>query len=120
MDLNLNTAFFDPMYGGDPVFYQHLFWFFGHPEVYILILPAFGLITHTLSQTSSTQTTSTQVFGNHSMILAMSGIAILGSFVWSHHMYTSSMETDTRAYYTTTTMTIAIPTGTKIFNWTTS
>merc|ERR1711868_272787 len=90
-DLHSNTLFFDPVFGGDPVLYQHLFWFFGHPEVYI--------------------------FGNQSMIYAMSCISLLGSVVWGHHMYTVGLETDTRAYFTGVTILISLPTGTKIFNW---
>ena len=111
-DLHYNTVFFDSLFGGDPVFYQHLFWFFGHPEVHILILPAFGLISMNLSELSQCM-----LFGNQSMILAMSCISSLGSFVWSHHMFTVSMESDTRAYFTIVTMMISLPTGCKIFNW---
>jgi cytochrome c oxidase subunit 1 len=111
-DLHYNTVFFDPLMGGDPVFYQHLFWFFGHPEVYILILPAFGLISMILLVSLSTV-----LFGILSMILAMSCISILGSVVWAHHMFTVGMEMDTRAYFTAITMMISLPTGSKIFNW---
>merc|ERR1712166_132018 len=111
-DLHYNTVFFDPIFGGDPVFYQHLFWFFGHPEVYILIIPAFGIISIVISGI-----TQKIIFGNQSMILAMSCISLLGSVVWGHHMYTVGLETDTRAYFSGVTILISLPTGTKIFNW---
>merc|ERR1712017_44771 len=111
-DLRSNTLFFDPVFGGDPVLYQHLFWFFGHPEVYILIIPASGIISIVISGIPQKI-----IFGNQSMILAMSCISILGSVVWGHHMYTVGLESDTRAYFTAVTMLISLPTGTKIFNW---
>merc|ERR1711910_133236 len=111
-DLHSNTLLFDPVFGGDPVLYQHLFWFFGHPEVYILIIPAFGVISITISGVSQKI-----IFGNQSMIFAMSCISLLGTVVWGHHMYTVGLETDTRAYFTGVTILISLPTGTKIFNW---
>merc|ERR1711977_187706 len=102
-DLHSNTLLFDPVFGGDPVLYQHLFWFFGHPEVYILIIPAFGIISIVISGIPQKI-----IFGNQSMILAMSCISILGSVVWGHHMYTVGLESDTRAYFTAVTMLISL------------
>merc|ERR1711920_1119865 len=111
-DLHSKSLFFDSVFGGDPVLYQHLFWFFGHSEVYILIIPAFGIISIVISGISQKI-----IFGNPSMIFAMSCISLLGSVVWGHHMYTVGLETDTRAYFTGVTILISLPTGTKIFNW---
>merc|ERR1712232_1500249 len=111
-DLHSNTLFFDPVFGGDPVLYQHLFWFFGHPEVYILIIPAFGIISIVISGVAQKI-----IFGNQSMIFAMSCISLLGTVLWVHHMYSVGLETDTRAYFTGVTILISLPTGTKIFNW---